>query len=162
MNSLHRKKREWESVVLLSGRNSDRGHRILPRRHVHPPFYAAHNRNLKAAVAWYGQIKPEKQPGISQGEPLDVISRINPPILGLYGEADLGIPAADVREMEAALGQRERRQNLFFILAHHTHFLQIIDQAIGLMAPSQTTFHAISSSGTSLKSIGDLQRLWLR
>ncbi len=66
-------------------------------------LYAAHNQDLKAAVAWYGQIKPEKRPGIRQVGPLDVISRIHAPILGLYGEADLGIPAADVREMEAVL-----------------------------------------------------------
>ncbi len=66
-------------------------------------LYAAHNQDLKAAVAWYGQIKPEKRPGIRQVGPLDVISRIHAPILGLYGDADLGIPAADVREMEAVL-----------------------------------------------------------
>ena len=66
-------------------------------------LYAAHNRDIKAAVAWYGQIKPEKRPGIRKVGPLDVVSQINSPILGLYGEADLGIPAADVKEMEAAL-----------------------------------------------------------
>jgi carboxymethylenebutenolidase len=66
-------------------------------------LYAAHNRELKAAVAWYGQIKPEKRPGIRQVGPLDVVSQINAPILGLYGEADLGIPLPDVKEMEAAL-----------------------------------------------------------
>ena len=66
-------------------------------------LYAAHNRDLRAAVAWYGQIKPEKRPGIRQVGPLDVASQIKAPVLGLYGEADLGIPAADVREMEARL-----------------------------------------------------------
>jgi carboxymethylenebutenolidase len=65
-------------------------------------LYAAHNKEIKAAVAWYGQIKPEKKPGIRQAGPLDLISGINAPVLGLYGEADLGIPAADVKEMEAA------------------------------------------------------------
>jgi carboxymethylenebutenolidase len=66
-------------------------------------LYAAHNRDLRAAVAWYGQIKPEKKPGIREVGPLDVASRISAPVLGLYGEADLGIPAADVKEMEAVL-----------------------------------------------------------
>lgn len=66
-------------------------------------LYAAHNREIRAAVAWYGQIKPEKKPGIRQKGPLDVVSQITAPVLGLYGEADLGIPVADVREMETAL-----------------------------------------------------------
>ena len=66
-------------------------------------LYSAHNRELKAAVAWYGQLRPEKKPGIRTVGPLDIAAQITPPILGLYGEADLGIPAADVREMEANL-----------------------------------------------------------
>jgi carboxymethylenebutenolidase len=66
-------------------------------------LYAAHNEELKAVVAWYGQIKPEKRPGVRQVGPLDVVSRINAPVLGLYGEADLGIPAVDVKELETAL-----------------------------------------------------------
>ena len=35
--------------------------------------------------------------------PLDVAAQIQCPVLGLYGEADQGIPLADVKEMEAAL-----------------------------------------------------------
>jgi carboxymethylenebutenolidase len=66
-------------------------------------LYAAHSREIKAAVAWYGQIKPAKSPGVRTAGPLDVITQINAPLLGLYGEADLGIPVADVREMETAL-----------------------------------------------------------
>lgn len=66
-------------------------------------LYAAHDRSMKAAVAWYGQIKPEKKPGIRERGPIDVASEIRCPVLGLYGADDLGIPAGDVREMEAAL-----------------------------------------------------------
>jgi carboxymethylenebutenolidase len=60
---------------------------------------AAHNGKLKAAVPWYGQIKPPKAAGIRTETPLDVASRIKCPILGLYGGADQGIPIADVKEM---------------------------------------------------------------
>jgi carboxymethylenebutenolidase len=66
-------------------------------------LYAAHNHELKAAVAWYGQIKPEKKPGIRTIGPLDVAGAIKTPVLGLYGGADMGIPVADVRELEAAI-----------------------------------------------------------
>jgi len=66
-------------------------------------LYAAHNHELKAAVSWYGQLRPDKRPGVRMVGPFDVATQINAPVLGLYGGADLGIPVADVKEMEAAL-----------------------------------------------------------
>jgi carboxymethylenebutenolidase len=66
-------------------------------------LYAAHNREVKAAVPWYGQLKPAKTPGVRTAGPIDLAPRITPPVLGLYGGEDAGIPAADVKEMEAAL-----------------------------------------------------------
>ena len=66
-------------------------------------LYAAHNPGIKAAVAWYGQIRPTVTPGVRSEGPLDVAGRIGAPILGLYGGEDLGIPVSDVKEMEAVL-----------------------------------------------------------
>jgi carboxymethylenebutenolidase len=66
-------------------------------------LYCAHNPAVKAAVAWYGQLRPAKTPGVRSAGPLDIAAKINSPVLGLYGEADLGIPVADVKEMETAL-----------------------------------------------------------
>jgi carboxymethylenebutenolidase len=66
-------------------------------------LYAAHNHELRAAVAWYGSIKPEKKPGIRTAGPLDLAAQIKAPLLGLYGGEDLGIPASDVRDMETAI-----------------------------------------------------------
>jgi len=66
-------------------------------------LYAAHNPRIKAAVPWYGQIRPALTPGVRTAGPLDLAGRIHAPVLGLYGGEDLGIPIADVREMEAAL-----------------------------------------------------------
>jgi carboxymethylenebutenolidase len=86
-------------------------------------LYAARNRELKAAVAWYGQLRPEKRPGIRTVGPLDIAAKINPPVLGLYGEADLGIPVADVKEMEAKL--KAARKTAEFVLypgAPHAFF----------------------------------------
>ncbi len=66
-------------------------------------LFAAHNHEVKAAVAWYGIIKPPKTPGIRTVGPLDVAAQIKCPVLGLYGDADQANPVADVKEMEAAL-----------------------------------------------------------
>ncbi len=65
-------------------------------------LYAAHNPNLKAAVAWYG---PLKRPGtdLQPKNPVDLVGELKCPVLGLYGGADAGIPVASVDEMKAAL-----------------------------------------------------------
>jgi carboxymethylenebutenolidase len=66
-------------------------------------LFAAHSREAKAAVPWYGQLKPAKTPGVRTAGPIDLVAQITAPVLGLYGGEDLGIPVADVKEMEAAL-----------------------------------------------------------
>jgi carboxymethylenebutenolidase len=66
-------------------------------------LFAAHSRDIRAAVPWYGQLRPAKTPGVRTVGPLDIAAKINCPILGLYGGDDLGIPVPDVKEMEAAL-----------------------------------------------------------
>jgi carboxymethylenebutenolidase len=66
-------------------------------------LFAAQSPDVKAAVPWYGHIKPAKTAGIRTVGPLDVAAQVKAPVLGLYGEADQGIPVADVKEMEAAL-----------------------------------------------------------
>lgn len=66
-------------------------------------LYAARNSSVNAAVAWYGQIKMPLTPGVRTLSPLEVAGKIKAPLLGLYGEADAGIPIADVKEMEAAM-----------------------------------------------------------
>jgi carboxymethylenebutenolidase len=84
--------------------NSDRiGVTGFCRGGLYTLLFAAHNPDVKAAAAWYGPIKPGLTPGIRDVGPLDVAAKITAPVLGLYGEADQGIPVADVKEMEAAL-----------------------------------------------------------
>jgi carboxymethylenebutenolidase len=64
-------------------------------------FYAAHNRDLKAAVAWYGPlIRPTD--ALHPKNPIDVVADLKAPVLGLYGGADQGIPVTAVRAIEAA------------------------------------------------------------
>ncbi len=65
-------------------------------------LYAAHNPGLKAAVAWYGKIdSPATE--LTPKHPIDLASQIKPPVLGLYGGKDQGIPQDDVDAMRDAL-----------------------------------------------------------
>ena len=66
-------------------------------------LFAAHTLKIKAAVAWYGQLRPAKTPGVRAFGPLEIAEKIDPPVLGLYGDADMGIPSADVKEMESTM-----------------------------------------------------------
>jgi carboxymethylenebutenolidase len=65
-------------------------------------LYAAHNPNVKAAVAWYGLLQRPKSE-MTPVNPIDVVGQLNVPVLGLYGGADPGIPVAQVEELRAAL-----------------------------------------------------------
>ncbi len=65
-------------------------------------LYAAHNKAVKAGVAWYGRLEGTPNP-LSPTNPIDLVGSINGPVLGLYGGADTGIPQASVDKMKAAL-----------------------------------------------------------
>jgi carboxymethylenebutenolidase len=65
-------------------------------------LYAAHNKDLKAGVAWYGRIDTARDE-LHPKHPIDIVDSINVPVLGLYGAADTGIPVANVESMRAAL-----------------------------------------------------------
>jgi carboxymethylenebutenolidase len=65
-------------------------------------LYAAHNAQLRAGVSWYGVLQRPKSE-TTPDNPIDLVQRINAPILGLYGGADPGIPVAQIDAMRAAL-----------------------------------------------------------
>ncbi len=65
-------------------------------------MYAAHNPKVKAGVAWYGRLVGAPN-ALSPTNPVDVVSKLGGPVLGLYGGADTGIPQASVDTMKAAL-----------------------------------------------------------
>ncbi|MBO9354165.1 carboxymethylenebutenolidase [Bordetella petrii] len=67
-------------------------------------LYAAHNPKLRAGAAWYGHVRNTTSP-IKPADPIAVVDRLHAPVLGLYGEADAGIPVADLEQMRAALGK---------------------------------------------------------
>ncbi len=65
-------------------------------------LYAAHNPNVKAAVAWYGRLVGA-QNELTPRNPVDVAAQVHGPVLGLYGGADTGIPLDTVDKMKTAL-----------------------------------------------------------
>jgi carboxymethylenebutenolidase len=66
--------------------------------------YAAHNKDLKAAVAFYGTVvDPPAQKSLWPKSPTELAPDMKAPVLGLYGEADQGIPVAQVDAMKSAL-----------------------------------------------------------
>lgn len=65
-------------------------------------LYAAHNPKLKTGVAWYGRVAGDADP-LHPKHPLDLAAAIKPPVLGLYGGADQGIPTEGVEKFREAL-----------------------------------------------------------
>jgi carboxymethylenebutenolidase len=65
-------------------------------------LYAAHNKNVKAGVAWYGRLVGT-QNDLTPKNPIDIAANLSGPVLGLYGGADTGIPLDSVEKMKAAL-----------------------------------------------------------
>lgn len=68
-------------------------------------LYAARQPKLKAGVAWYGQLAARQKSELQPKSPLDLAAGLKAPVLGLYGEADQGIPPATVEQMRAALAK---------------------------------------------------------
>lgn len=65
-------------------------------------LYSAHSSALKAGVAWYGRlVGPTDE--LHPKNPIDVVSELKAPVLGLYGAADQGIPVESVEKMREAL-----------------------------------------------------------
>ena len=65
-------------------------------------LYTAHNRAVKAGVAWYGRLTGDKTP-LQPRFPLDIVGELHAPVLGLYGGKDQGIPLDTVEAMQKAL-----------------------------------------------------------
>ncbi|MBI3798889.1 MAG: dienelactone hydrolase family protein [Deltaproteobacteria bacterium] len=65
-------------------------------------LYAAHSPRLKAGVAWYGRLVGQAT-DLTPKYPLDLVSALKAPVLGLYGGADSSIPPESVEQMRTAL-----------------------------------------------------------
>ena len=65
-------------------------------------LYAAHNPNLKAGVAWYGRLVGQPNE-LQPKNPIDLVTELKAPVLGLHGGDDQGIPLDTVERMRQAL-----------------------------------------------------------
>lgn len=74
-------------------------------------LYAAHNPKVKAGGAWYGRLVGAANP-LQPKNPIDLVAQINAPVLGLYGDADAGIPVDTVTKMEAALAAAGKKSKI--------------------------------------------------
>jgi carboxymethylenebutenolidase len=70
-------------------------------------LYSAHNPDLKAGVAWYGRLvgQPDE---LHPKNPIDLVTQLKAPVLGLYGAADTGIPVESVEQMKKALKEANK------------------------------------------------------
>ncbi len=85
-------------------------------------LYAAHNPNVKAAVAWYGRLTgPTSE--LNPKHPQDVAAALSGPVLGLYGAADTGIPLDTIDKMKAALaaGNAAAKASTFVVYPDAPH-----------------------------------------
>lgn len=65
-------------------------------------LYAAHNPQLKAAVAWYGRLMGDKTLNMPK-HPVDIAKNLMAPVLGLYGAHDGLITLEQVATMRQAI-----------------------------------------------------------
>lgn len=73
-------------------------------------LYAAHSKNVKAAVAWYGRLSGNPS-ALTPKHPLDLVASLKAPVLGLYGGQDSGIPLTSVNQMKDALAEAGKKGN---------------------------------------------------
>jgi carboxymethylenebutenolidase len=67
-------------------------------------LYAAHQPLVKAGIAWYGRLQGQST-ALTPRHPVELVTRLKAPVLGLYGGADTGISQDSVATMKQALAQ---------------------------------------------------------
>jgi carboxymethylenebutenolidase len=72
--------------------------------------YAAHSKNLKAGVAFYGTlVDPPAQKALWPKSATELAPEMKAPVLGLYGAEDQGISAAQIETMKEALAKAKKK-----------------------------------------------------
>ena len=81
-------------------------------------LYAAHSPQLKAGVAWYGRLVGDSK-ALQPQYPVDIASRLQAPVLGLYGGQDDGIPLETVEQMRQAIAPDANSEIIVYPDAPH-------------------------------------------
>jgi carboxymethylenebutenolidase len=84
--------------------------------------FSAEYPGVTAAVPWYGHVKRtyNDTPGV---DAFAIVSKIKAPVLGLYGDADTGIPTPDAKAFEAELKKTNPSvEFVFYAGAPHAFF----------------------------------------
>jgi carboxymethylenebutenolidase len=92
-------------------------------------LYDEHNPRLKAVVAWYGRLGPVADAAgaapdaLHPFNPLDRVSALRAPVLGLYGGLDPSISQASIARMKTAIatGPMAARGSEFVVYADAPH-----------------------------------------
>ncbi|HYC75103.1 dienelactone hydrolase family protein [Brevundimonas sp.] len=81
---------------------------------------------IDAGVAWYGRLAPPanatpEQIAAGAPWPVDIADDLKAPVLGLYGEADRGIPLPSVEAMRSALQRAGQTESLIEVYPAAPH-----------------------------------------
>ncbi len=81
---------------------------------------------IDAGVAWYGRLAPPatatpEQIAAGAPWPVDIADDLKAPVLGLYGEADRGIPLESVEAMRSALQRAGQTESLIEVYPAAPH-----------------------------------------
>jgi carboxymethylenebutenolidase len=107
-------------------------------------MYAAHNKNIKAGVAWYGRLTGQPN-ALSPTNPYDIAEQLHGPVLGLYGAADTGIPVSTVDEMRTRLsfGNAASRASDFVLYPDTPHAFHADYRPSYRAGPAQDGFNRL-------------------
>lgn len=89
-------------------------------------LYAAHNPQVDAGAAWYGQLvrRPNAPANALQPTmPIDIAKNLKVPVIGFYGGKDTGIPQDTVKQMQDELkkGKSKSEINVYPNAGHGFH-----------------------------------------
>jgi len=73
-------------------------------------LFCEKNPRVKAGVAWYGRLVGASSE-LTPKHPLDLVTNLKAPVLGLYGGKDTGIPVSTVEDMKKALAEQGAKGN---------------------------------------------------